>query len=480
MKSFKISISSMFLAVLALTFVATGCKKEEGCTDAAAVNFDPRAEKDDGSCQYSNENVISDDGSGVGTTTWTKDKVYILDGFVFVNSGQTLTIEAGTVIKGRPGSGANASALVVARGGKIMAEGTASEPIIFTAEQDDVTDAIDIPAGQRGLWGGVIILGNAGLNSVPGETQIEGIPLTEPRGLYGGSDNADNSGIFRYVSIRYGGTEIGAGNEINGLTLGGVGSGTTIEYVEVFNNLDDGIEFFGGTVNTKYMVAAFCGDDAFDYDEGYRGKGQFWFVLNDADDGDRGGEHDGGTNPEDGSPFATPNVWNATYIGRGESEGKRAITFRDNAGGQYHNSVFVDWGKGVDVELLSSGEHSYARYQAGDLMLSNNVFWNVAGNVESDIFRISVGTGVDPVDSTAAEAEIQGYFNTAGNSVVDPGLTIVRTPVGGLSPIPTNGAVSSGATPPTDTWFTPATYKGAFGTTNWLTGWTALDFNGYF
>lgn len=462
----------------------TGCKKQEGCTDPTAINFDVDAEKDDGSCLYDTSSsgtvTISDDGSGTGTTTWTKDNTYILDGFVFVNSGQTLTIEAGTVIKGKAGTGANSSALIVARGGTINAVGTASSPIIFTAEQDDVTDPNDIPAGTRGLWGGVIILGSAQLNSSPGETNIEGIPTTEPRGLYGGTNDADNSGTFQYVSIRHGGTDIGAGNEINGLTMGGVGSATTIDHVEVIFNADDGFEFFGGTVQCKNMIAAFCGDDCFDYDEGFRGKGQFWFALNDETDGDRGGEHDGGTSPEDGSPYAHPVIYNATYVGRGESHGKRTVTFRDNAGGEYHNSVFQDYGKGIDVELLSSGEHSYARYQGGELLLEDNVFWNVNGNDANSMFNISVGSGVLAADSSAAVADIQAYFGTAGNSVVDPGMTITRTTDGTLNPNPTNSAVTTGATAPSGSFFDAVTYKGAFdGTNNWLSGWTALDHYGY-
>ena len=173
------------------------------------------------------------------------------------------TIEAGTVIKGQPGQGENASALVVARGGKIFAEGTATNPIIFTSTADDVTDPNDLPLDARGLWGGVIILGKASLNSSPGETPIEGIEVTETRGLYGGSDDADNSGVFRYVSIRYGGTDIGAGNEINGLTMGGVGSGTVIDHVEVANNADDGFEWFGGTVNASHLVVTTVGGRRF-------------------------------------------------------------------------------------------------------------------------------------------------------------------------------------------------------------------------
>ncbi|MCB0260439.1 MAG: T9SS C-terminal target domain-containing protein, partial [Calditrichaeota bacterium] len=164
----------------------------------------------------------------------------------------------------------------------------------------DVSDPNDLDLNTRGLWGGVILLGKARINTTLGEGQIEGIPTTEPRGAYGGNDDNDNSGVVRYVSIRYGGTDIGANNEINGLTFGAVGRGTVVEYVEVFNNKDDGYEWFGGTVRTRYLVSAFNGDDCFDYDEGFRGYGQFWFAIMGEDIGNRAGEHDGGTDPEGG------------------------------------------------------------------------------------------------------------------------------------------------------------------------------------
>lgn len=470
------------LSVLALGLVFfTGCGKP-GCIDPQALNYDPDAKQDDNTCIYepgSSQIVIKDDGSGTGSVTWTANNEYLLDGFVFVNSGQTLIIEPGTVIKGKAGLGSEAAALIVTRGATIIASGTETNPIIFTAEQDDVTNPNDIPEGTRGLWGGVIILGNAILNSSPGETAVEGLPTNEVRGLYGGTDDNDNSGIFRYVSIRYGGTDIGAGNEINGLTLAGVGAGTTIDHVEVIFNADDGIEFFGGTVGTKYMVTAFCGDDSYDYDEGYRGKGQFWFSINSTSDGDRGGEHDGGTNPETGTPYATPVIYNATYIGRGESEGKRAITFRDNAGGQYMNSVFDGFGAGVDIEMLVD-ESSYDRFVAGDLALTGNVFNAVAGNTETDIFTISADAAVDPTEVANAEAAVQAAFTNGGNSIADPSMTISRTKNGQLNPNPGNSALLNGATAPTDAWFTPVTFRGAFdGSDNWLQGWTALSQLGY-
>lgn len=265
----------------------------------------------------------------IGTQTLDRDTTYFLDGFVFVNTGATLTIESGTVIKGRatPTNGDNSSALIIARGATIIADGTPTQPIIFTAEIDDVTNPTDLTQLQSSLWGGLLVLGNARLNSPgpagPGgfiETQIEGIP--EGRSAlarYGGNNDADNSGIIRYVSIRHGGAILRPNEEINGLTLGGVGSGTTIDFVEIYANSDDGIEWFGGTVNVKHAVVAFVGDDSFDSDQGARVNGQFWFSIGDnASASNRSGEQDGATSPEGATPFSILNVSNATYIGKGQ------------------------------------------------------------------------------------------------------------------------------------------------------------------
>ena len=414
--------------------------------------------------------VTDADISSGSSVTWTADNTYLLTGLVFVDDGATLTIEAGTVIKGRPGQGGNASALIVTRGGKIFAEGTATNPIIFTSTSDDVTDPHDLPLDARGLWGGVILLGKATLNSSPGETPIEGIEVTETRGLYGGSDDADNSGVFRYVSIRYGGTDIGAGNEINGLTMGGVGSGTVIDHVEVANNADDGFEWFGGTVNASHLVVTTVGDDAFDYDEGWRGKGQFWFALQASDTGNRAGEHDGGTDPEDGTPYATPTIYNVTYIGSGadsdNGDNDVVLKIRDNAGGQYHNSIFTDFvGEGVDIEDLDSGEDSRSRLEAGDLVLANNIWWGF-------------GSG-NTFEAVAPDDWTREHLTANGNEVVDPQLTgISRTDDGGLDPRPVPGspALSGAPSPPDDGFFQAVGYRGAFDAESlWVSGWTFLD-----
>jgi hypothetical protein len=412
------------------------------------------------------------DADIVGEVVWTAGNTYVLNGFVFVEDGETLTIEAGTVVKGKPGQGEASSALIVARGGKIFANGTATQPIIFTAEADDVNDPNDLPLNARGLWGGVILLGRATINVSGGEENIEGIPVTETRGLYGGNDDDDNSGVFRYVSLRYGGTNIGANNEINGLTMGAVGRGTTIEFVEVFNNADDGYEWFGGTVNTRYLVSAFNDDDGFDYDEGFRGKGQFWFLIQASEVGGSGGEHDGGTTPEDGQPYAIPVIYNATYIGSGaassNSRSDFALNIRDNAGGKYYSSIFTDFfGRGVQIDSLpATGENSQKRLQAGDIALQNNIFFGFgSGQLSAQLFT-------------------RNYLNDAANSnrFGDPLLRgISRTNDGGLDPRPQAGspALTGAATPPNDGFFTQTDYLGAFGNNNWAADWTFLSEVGF-
>ncbi len=411
--------------------------------------------------------IITDNGDGTGTTTWTSNNTYILDGLVFVNDGQTLTIEAGTIIKGRAGQGENASALIVARGGKIMAEGTAELPIIFTAEADDLAGSVaDL---DDGLWGGVIVLGAAKLNTVPGEQQIEGIPQTEERGFYGGTNDEDDSGILRYISIRHGGTDIGEGNEINGLTLGGVGSKTVIEYIEVISNKDDGVEFFGGTPQLNNIIVAFCGDDSYDYDQGYRGNGQFWAAIQGFDRGDRLGEHDGGTDPETGEPYATPMIYNVTYLGRGDGAGKRVITFRDNAGGHYANSIFYSQEKGIDIELLT-GECSYTRFGEEDLTLKNNLFYHITAD---PIFIVSAADDVDPIVAEEANGVVAEYFTTAMNEIYDPGFTVTESV---FNIIPTNDVSANMASVPADSFFQSVNYKGAFEPgKNWAEGWTLVS-----
>ncbi len=272
-----------------LAFGFTSCKKK-GCTDATATNFNEKAKKDDGSCLYDtiDENTIYVTANVTSNTTWETGKIYILSTRVAVVSGVTLTIEPGVIVKGEAGTGANATCLIVARGGNIMAEGTATQPIIFTSVADEIQPgqiaSPNLDPDLKGLWGGLLILGYAPISADAESLQIEGIPASDQNGLYGGTDATDNSGVISYISIRHGGTNIGEGNEINGLTLGGVGSGTTIEHIEILANQDDGVEFFGGTVNVSHLIAWNVGDDAIDTDQSWAGTLTNFIVFNAGDE----------------------------------------------------------------------------------------------------------------------------------------------------------------------------------------------------
>ncbi|MCB0638733.1 MAG: T9SS C-terminal target domain-containing protein, partial [Lewinella sp.] len=426
---------------------------------------------------------------GGATYNWTKNNIYELDGLVYLEAGGTLNIEAGTVIKakGFPTTGDNTSALIITRDAQIFAEGTATQPIIFTSEIDDTNDPNDMdPTLDKGLWGGLIVLGNATIARPGCEDGIEGIDASEDRAKFGGAGECgmhdeESSGILRYVSIRHGGNALTEGNEINGLTLGGVGAGTTIEYIEVIANFDDGIEWFGGTVNVKYATVAFCGDDGFDYDFGWRGNGQFWFYLAD-DEGSvgRGGEHDGAS-PDLQEPFSMPTIYNATYVGSGtgaaglQGDGNDyALNCRDRAGGHYFNSIFTDFtGKALAIEDLDADDmDTYANFLNGDLSFTNNIWFGFGeSSVLTDL--------IDGADAVAVAAQLVADANV----LVSPGLAgISRDPNGGLDPRPNaaSNALGTGLPNTEGLFFSTVSYVGAFSNqNNWLKGWTALDEYGY-
>ena len=294
----------------------------------------------------------------------SSSKELILDGRVSVIDSSTLTIPAGTIIKAMPGTGADASVLIIARGSKLIAKGTQYDPIIFQPIQGDV----------KGLWGGVIILGSAPV-SFSGdvqEMQIEGIPVSDTSGLYGGSNTEDSSG-----SIRYGGAEIGEGNEINGLTLGGVGSLTTVRNIEVVANLDDGIEFFGGSVNASNLMVWGQGDDAIDIDQGYSGTiDNVLVALTGASD--HAFEIDG---PE-GSLMGSFSINNATLIGATsdcESLGTdgEMMDFRKGARGSLDSIFIKNFAFGKDIELDAAVDAN--NYAAGILNFSNIAIQQLEG-----------------------------------------------------------------------------------------------------
>ena len=333
----------MMLVTASLTLGTVSCKKE-GCTDETATNYNDKAKKDDGSCVFDVPAVVDPyekTGYITANETWTSANVYKLNGKVIVSSGVTLTIEAGTIIKGFEGSGTLASALVVAQGGMINAVGTASQPIIFTSILDNIQPGqltgTNLDETNQGLWGGLIVLGNAPISAADGDvlSQIEGIPASDAYGAYGGSNASDNSGTISYVSIRHGGALIGAGNEINGLTLGGVGSGTTINNIEIVSNLDDGIEFFGGTVSVSNVLIGFQGDDGLDVDQNYAGTVSNFVVIN-GTNSDKGLEIDGPENTTyTTGMFTFMNGTCYTYGGSGST-----VDCKSDAQGTLNNVVF--------------------------------------------------------------------------------------------------------------------------------------------
>ncbi|MDO8541804.1 MAG: hypothetical protein Q7S40_15315 [Opitutaceae bacterium] len=413
-------------------------------------------------------------------TTWTKDNTYLLQGYTFVINNATLTIEPGTVIKGKVSTGADAAALIVTRGAKIMAEGTASAPIIFTSELDNLNG--NLGASDTGLWGGVLVLGHATINSrannqpagSPAQDQIEGLSVTGGEigyATFGGTNDDDNSGVLRYISIRHGGAVIGGDNEINGLTLGGVGRGTTLEYIEVFANKDDGIEFFGGTVNLRNVVLAFGNDDGLDFDQGYRGNVQFVFNIQTdiaTDRGDKGIEWDGATAPLDATPKGNVTIANVTMIGIGTSGGSNtAVNIRDNVEAKLYNSVFVNFAKGLDIE----DDVGTPRPD-----IANNIwFSHVAAN------NSAAGLNARPAGAVNASAFWETTANN--NAIVSPQLRAISyTANRVLDPRPAAGspALSGAVQTLSGSGLTQVGYKGAFSDTNWAAGWTKLWTDGYF
>ena len=335
MKKFFISQ----IALLALSLFIVGCGGNDDDT-VETSDDDPEA------VDY----VIS--GQITENKTLTNDDVWTLDGRVTVVNGVTLTIEPGTIIKALPGQEASASVLIIARGGKIEANGNAGAPIIFTSSTDNIalgqTAGSNLTENDRGLWGGLIVLGkaNASLSGDATENQIEGIPASDLNGLYGGSDNTDNSGTLNYISIRHGGTLIGDGNEINGLTLGGVGSGTTISNIEVVGNVDDGIEWFGGSVNGSNLLVWAQGDDGLDIDEAFSGTVTNSMVIA-GNISDHALEIDGPAGSLEGS-FTIDGL---TLIGSTVTENGEYADFRDGAMGTVKNVFATGFKASADVEL---------------------------------------------------------------------------------------------------------------------------------
>lgn len=360
------------------------------------------------------------DKSGILTAdeTWTSNNIYNLSGKVVVDNGVTLTIEPGTIIKGKKGTGSLASALIVARGGKLMAQGTSDQPIIFTSVDDNIevgqTAGTNLNENDNALWGGLIVLGKA-KGSFKGdvtETQIEGIPAGDTFGLYGGDDNSDNSGVLQYISIRHGGALIGEGNEINGLTLGAVGSGTVIENIEIVGNLDDGVEFFGGTVSPKNILVWAQGDDGLDIDQAFNGTISNSMVI-EGDTSDHGLEIDG---PE-GSYEAQFTLNNITLKGNTTTSKGEYADYRSDAMGATNNIYAYGFKDESDVELDNDGVAT--NYNDGKLTFGT---W--------EIVLPSGVTDVKSIFKNKAETVIVTGFGdnaaavTAGNQTVGADVSV--------------------------------------------------------
>ena len=334
-----------------------------GVTLSCSSNDDPTPKPEPGK-------DVEKSGLLTANETWTAGNIYILKGKVVVAEGTTLTIEPGTIIKGAQGSDANASALVVDQGAKLIANGTADKPIIFTSIDDNIKvgqkAGTNLTEANNGLWGGVIILGYAPI-SVAGDAktkQIEGIPANESYGQYGGTNAADNSGSLKYISIRHGGITIGQDNEINGLTLGGVGSGTVIENIEIVGNQDDGIEWFGGSVNATNLLTWAAGDDGLDVDQAYSGTIKNALVIK-GTESDSALELDG---PE-GSK-ATEKGFTMENITINNNNNKSKIAdLRDGLIANLKNILVYNIGTGSTVKV--NGADSQAELKAGRITFSN-------------------------------------------------------------------------------------------------------------
>lgn len=405
MKTKKLLLATALMFGTSLMF--TSCSKDDNNSDDPIV-ITPTPTPD---AAFPS---ITVSGNITTNTTWTKDKIVYLEGRVIVQAPAELTIEAGTVIKGKAGDGASASVLIVGVGGKIHATGTASSPIIFTGEDDKIVpgqiESPNLTVANKGLWGGVIILGDAPISPSSGTTaEVEGIPAGTPGTTYGGADIADNSGEFQYCSVRHGGIVLFGGSEINGLTLGGVGSGTTIDHVEIYAGLDDGIEIFGGSVNISDAIVVKIDDDSYDVDQAWSGTvSNFVAILSPNTDGDAF-EIDG---PEGSANATGLFTFNKGYIvGSGASStvsnGNFAV-FKSKAQGTLQNIHFTGFKSGALVRALGADAYgNYAGTGSSTLTISNNTF------------NVSSLSGVFSSDQAGFDATTFNGSNTTSTGITN-------------------------------------------------------------
>lgn len=400
----------------------------------------------------------------------TTGNTYLLDGLVYIDSGYSITIQPGTTIHGRKGTN---STLIIKRGAKIFAEGTATLPIVFTSSA---------PEGLKKLgdWGGLVILGratnNGSYNGVNGVMEIEGgINNSNGDGLHGGNDDNDNSGILKYVRLEFGGYPFQPDREINGVTFGSVGRGTTIDYVQVSYANDDAFEFFGGTVNCKHLISFRNLDDDFDTDNGYRGKIQFAIAIRDTAiaDGSAGGASNGFESDNDGSgssmqPFTAPVFSNMTIIGplftpttTIASPFRRGAHIRRNSRLSLFNSIVMGW-PSAGAGILIDGTTTESNAANNDLEIANTI---IAGcpaplkvnsgssfNITSWFNNAAKGNSILPNNTDVNLSSFNTYtsFNpepAAGSPVLN-GANFSSPKLSGMQNVSYRGAVGSG-----DTWW---------------------------
>ncbi|MFY7965889.1 MAG: T9SS type A sorting domain-containing protein [Chitinophagaceae bacterium] len=449
------------------------------------ANWDPQ------NTTYASTTVNVND-SITTNTVWTKNNVYKLQGLIYVTNNATLTIEAGTVVRGDDAT-AN-STLIITRGAKLYAVGTVSEPIVFTSNK---------AAGSRnpGDWGGVVLLGRATYNGAGGKANIEGIAAV-PQTTFGGettpNDN-DNSGTLKYVRIEYGGYVFDTNKEINGLTLGAVGRGTTIDYVQCSYTNDDSFEWFGGTVNCAHLISYRGVDDEFDTDNGFSGSVQFCLGVRDPQLGDatwslasgsstsEGFESDNDATGSTNSPITKAIFSNMTFVGplRGDASStnlasihpafRRSARLRRNTQLKVINSILMDYPTGVFID----GSAAIANASAGTLIFANNI---VAGNTAGRVLE------------NGTSSTIRTWFGASSNDSAVSTSGILTTPYNFTSPDyrPATGSIAlSGASfsnsliapyviaeVANKNFVTPVTYRGAFApapTAMWTNGWANWD-----
>jgi len=462
----------LLVSVLA-SLVLTNCRKIEIDGGGSSI-------KDTGNLEDSY--VLS--GRYEDDKTLQAGKTYVLKGTVYFLNGAKLTIPAGTTIKAEKSS---RGTLVICRGAQILANGTADKPIVLTSDQS---------SPERRDWGGVVILGrattNASFNGTQGVGEIEGgVNTAEGLGLYGGADDNDNSGVLKYVPIEYAGYAFLPDKELNGLTFGAVGRGTLVDHVQVSHANDDSFEWFGGTVDCKYLIAYKGLDDDFDTDNGFRGRVQFAIGFRDSTvadiSGSNGFESDNDANGSNLSPQTAPVFSNVTLVGplatlssAANSNYKRGLHTRRNSAFSLFNSIVIGWPTGWLLDA-STGTPTDVNFAGGapKAFFSNTLF---AGN-KSNFSYASSSTSPTGWSVT----DVTNYFNRpgGGNSVLtsssDAGLVAPFTYDNSVDFNLSSGSPAAIGADFTNskldgTFFTTTAYRGATNVGDtWWTGWTSFN-----